>query len=504
MAIDLNQYLRNDFSVNKSVDAIRDAAQSILGNREFWGYVGQSSPVEWANEALRFLSQYDAKEAQISAGTAKNDTVNTSSGSQEVTPEQQLERFLDLAHEWITGTAQPKRAQRVQEAYRDSQNSTRRRIESEMAQIENVLAGIDDLPPDEQQRLRERAESMRADIQDEIGAADALGISYRDPVQVDGNFVPAGDETSLVRPAGDLTRTQRFGSSLITRQAADGTWEIIRENDGSVIEGGFTDRSIADQAMVRLNTGARQVGDAAPVLGSQGQIDTSGLTPEEIAAAEALADSLADTDLVTQPSVSSSDIQTYIENGIEQARTENQTYFDEVLGRAQEAYIQGLEVETRFRELELRQEALNRQQEFRATQENLEQRGATFSGDATRELGELSALPPGLRENVQGLMQQRQGILASTSQLRFSENLAERTRRAEELLGTQAVSGLLGNTDNPFFSGLLRYNTPTAGSLPREMETLAQTRGREIARGNIARDLATSPDFDTSQLLNYI
>jgi len=39
---------------------------------------------------------------------------------------------------------------------------------------------------------------------------------------------------------------------------------------------------------------------------------------------------------------------------------------------------------------------------------------------------------------------------------------------------------------------------------PDEMETLAQTRGREIARGNIARDLATSPDFDTSQLLNYI
>lgn len=237
--------------------------------------------------------------------------------------------------------------------------------------------------------------------------------------------------------------------------------------------------------------------------GTDGGDDTEGLTDEEVAAAEELSDAVADSDLVYKPKLSPDDITKYISEGIESARKENELFFSEVLGRAKEAYIQGIDIETRYRNLQLRQEKLQREQEFKAAQSSLEERGATFSGEAVELLGEESALPENIRSRVQGLLQEQQGIMASSSSMQYQDRLAELTRQAEEQLGTQATSALLAQYPS-LAEGLMRFNTPTAGSLPRTIEATAQTRGREIAKGTILTELAQSSDFPSEELVNYI
>ena len=234
--------------------------------------------------------------------------------------------------------------------------------------------------------------------------------------------------------------------------------------------------------------------------------EPSQLLPEEEAAAEQLADEIAESDLVYQPKVGKEDIERYITEGVKSAREESDPYYKEVIGRAREAYLQGIDVEVRFRELELRQEALNREQELKAARGSLEERGATFSGEAAELLGELSALPPNLRETVQGLLQEQQGMTASTSQMRFAENLARLTGTAEEALGTEELRSVIGSADTGLrlSDALLRFRTPTSGAIPRERETLAQTRGREIARGKVATELAQSPDFPSEKLIDFV
>lgn len=270
--------------------------------------------------------------------------------------------------------------------------------------------------------------------------------------------------------------------------------------------------SSGDIAAVKAGTLPTPAAEAAQAGGtttgtSTDNVDTSGLTPEEIAAADALASSAANSNLIYQPKVSPEDIDKYISEGINQAQTELDPYYSEIIGRAKEAYLQGVLFETQSRELELRQEQLQRQQELKTAQNDLEARGATFSGEAAGLLGEKSALPPELQTVVQGLLQKQQDLVASSTRQRFEQNVAQLTQQASELLGTQTVQKLTeqqGNV-NPLTAGLFRtFKTTTPGSIAREEQTQVQTRGRELAQGQVARELAQSPDFPTEQLLNYL
>jgi len=235
------------------------------------------------------------------------------------------------------------------------------------------------------------------------------------------------------------------------------------------------------------------------------EVDMSGLSQDEIDAAKALADKALESDLVYKPKITPEDIKTYIAEGIASATEETDPYYKEVLSRATEAYVQGVTFEAQARELQLQQQKINEARELKAVQDNLEARGATFSGEAVQLLGDMSALPPDLRENVQGLLQQQQSLTASTTQQRFAENVQRLSSAAEAQIGTAGIEQAQGKLPT-LAEGLARgLGTPTKGTIAAEQVTGQQTRGRELAKGRVAQELLMSPDFPiNSDALNLL
>lgn len=351
--------------------------------------------------------------------------------------------------------------------------------------------------------------------------ADAPGIT-----RTESGFQP----TSEVRPTTTAPGASSGTFSIQGGQAQSGPSPIYydQDNPGSLyyIPAGQTQpvkisnpaqlQELAQQGLIESNKARIGFSPATGITPGTAGTGTTGTgttgtgaseLPQEINdAIDKIAEEAANSDMVYSPKISPTDIQKFIEEGIAQARIEDDQYFSEIIGRTKEAYMQGMEVETKYRQIQLEQESINRQQELKQAQEGLEASGATFSGEASSLLGAQSALPPGLRDTVEGLLQKSQRMSASTSQMRFAENLRNLTTQAEERLGTQAVQGMLDK--NPdlmgFANALLTFNTPTPGSITRERETQAQLRGREIAQGNIAQELATSGDFPTDALFNFI
>lgn len=237
----------------------------------------------------------------------------------------------------------------------------------------------------------------------------------------------------------------------------------------------------------------------------QARIDAlaEGLSDEAKEAAEALADTVVDSNLPYSPDFSEANLDKWFQEGLKVAGESFGQKEKEILGRAREYYIQGLAIESQARELQLRQEELTNKQQMKEAQASLEERGATFSGEANELIGEQSALPPELQTVVEGLLQKQQGIIATSSSQRYSQALKDRTKQAEELLGTEGVKGILGSTPG-FSSALLETQTPTPGSLAEQFQADRLTKATEYRNAKIAQELALSKDFPTADLLKYI
>ena len=235
-------------------------------------------------------------------------------------------------------------------------------------------------------------------------------------------------------------------------------------------------------------------------------IDTEGLTDEQIKNADTLANAIASDDsLLYVPKISPADIDGYIASGKLDAAKELDPYYKEIIGRTKETYLQSVLFETKARELSMRQEALNRAKEKKSIQDDLERRGATYTGEASEELGVESALSPELNSVIEGLMQKRQDIVTTSSKQQFEKNIALLTQSAEEQLGTQAVKDITGADTSSLSASLFKVlGTPTMGSIAADQTTNIETRAKELAKGQVAKELAKSSDFPTSEYLKYI
>src|SRR3990167_750648 len=96
------------------------------------------------------------------------------------------------------------------------------------------------------------------------------------------------------------------------------------------------------------------------------------------------------------------------------------------------------------RSIELETEARNADENIRNTQNQLENRGLTFSGESTRQLGQISAAP-GVRfgQTPEGLVPQENRLISTSSKARFNKQEQDLQRQAELYLGTGASSGLV-------------------------------------------------------------
>lgn len=108
-------------------------------------------------------------------------------------------------------------------------------------------------------------------------------------------------------------------------------------------------------------------------------------------------------------------------------------YFRELIKVAQDDVIKAFDFLKEQRALEEEAERIREQQELRATKGQFEASGMTFSGQAERELGEEAATGEG---GDVGELQERQQLLASSSQARYDQALYETGRAAESFLGT--------------------------------------------------------------------
>lgn len=228
-----------------------------------------------------------------------------------------------------------------------------------------------------------------------------------------------------------------------------------------------------------------------------------GLSDEAKELAESLSDAAADSNLPYVPDFSEENLDKWFQEGLDIADESFSEYEREVLGRARETYIQGLEIETQARELQVQQEELNRAQELKQAQSGLEASGATFSGEASELLGNQSALPPEMQTVVEGLLQKQQGILATSSAQRHRQALQARTRQAEDVLGTTAIQGILGSQEG-LSSNLLQTTTPTSGSAKRGFQSDRLAKAQEFQQAKVAQELALSKDFPTADLTKYI
>ena len=437
-------------SVGKDPAAIRSLAEKIVSGEISSPSNKANTLKNWAKTALVQLEDYDAI-LSGKKGTKDNLTV-----------EEWAAENLDKAYSWITGESQPTKAASF---WKDHDESVRD-LEKDIANEASNLANAPERDKAKLSELSAQAEKFGIDPSksaDIVQNASGDWISRADSVK--------NDETEAAK---NLTAK---GLEAAERQA-----------------------TVERDAGIATNVAGGSISTPENTAAAAG---TDVLSQQENDAAEALSDALADSDLVYMPKVTNEDIDGYIAAGIESAKTELDPYYSELIARSTEAYQQAVTYEADARALQKRQEEITAQSEFDAAQSDLEARGATFSGEAAQLLGEEAALPEGLNTVVQGLLQEQQGLLASSSAQRYQQQLDALTVTAEEQLGTEATQA--AGAELSLAEGLLRgLGTPTAGSIAAERTTAEETRGREIAQGEVVKELATSEDFPTEDLLSYI
>ena len=243
MAFDLNQYISGGLKLqDEGPESIRQVIQAIDSAS---GIPGQNRLREFADTARQRLDLFDDIQQQIAAGTAQDSTVVSASGARQVTPQEQADRFLREAREWITGMAQPTKRGRFLERYRETTDSLISDIANEQSNIQNILAGVGtgQLSAAEEARLQEQASRRQADLQSKIDQANALGLTVPESVLIDGNYIPAEGAASVLGQDAGISQTasaQRGLQASNIRQEADGTYSIV-SRDGEVFEGGFSD-----------------------------------------------------------------------------------------------------------------------------------------------------------------------------------------------------------------------------------------------------------------------
>jgi len=262
MAFDLAQYISSGFdtsTIEQTPEGVREASEAILANEEMFHAAGSVAPAQWARQALWILND--------SAGASFDQVIDERRGDR---------KNVTLGGElnfWLGGKAQPKASKSAQQALATRPGEISASIDNELSNLANTF-DFSALSPEQAQaelagaisNSQQRFESIQSDIemlqllgQDTSAYEQALdqfvGLTGQSAGELagtsagslpgvsqdaSGNFVPSSFTEGAQAPVAGTNAVQQ----------PDGTWSIVDNATGNVVESGFA--SAAD-AMSRQN-----------------------------------------------------------------------------------------------------------------------------------------------------------------------------------------------------------------------------------------------------------
>lgn len=518
MAFDIQKYFSSKGgNIEKTPEAIREAAQAILDSYKKYGNLSSnSSYVEWAKSALVQLDEYD----KIKAGT-RNAFDNHG--------EDLAAKRLDTAFGWITGAKQPTIGKKVWNGYKESLNELQKQITLERSNIANILDFSSGTISDEEKaKLTAKAEARQKELDEKIKLLEGYGVEppKNDLVRTASGFIPKSE-------AGFSGQTNREQEPTIIRALPGGGFGIFGANSNQLLESGFAteadalrkqqERSggstpgdtvtaasqgltyldgatfqrlqalgltendlVRDGERIYLKAGITeetlkqraQTGSAGAAQGSTtgptGQpTDLPGALEAGVGQKEAAAKS-ANPDLVVTPEMRA----TWVQESLDELRSNR--YYSEVIRNAEfdlGTSLNRLAEDTRLREFATAQDY---KRNLEATQSSLQDRGLLYGG---------------VRQAEEKNLADQTNLALTGQQAQLTRSLQDIGTSAERYFGSEYASQIAPNYGTVQDVGRVISGSPVYqagssrsvfdivggnyGSLPREINTEAQTRAGE-------------------------
>lgn len=258
---DLPSYLRAQFqNVKKTPEALREAANAVLQGEQFFGAIGNTSPVTWAREALKNLDEYDKLspeqrsqkqeglfigaspdsfnnlQKQRSAIMRQRDSQLGRTPAEEANYQKQIaditqqinnmsvsyeDKYLGEAYRWITGEAQGSKAKRVLQRAADSISDITSKLQNEFSNIAN----ISDLPAnataEQRAAAQKAADERRKNLEPWIATAQMLGIDTTPAMtRTSSGYVVKGEEPKT--PAAPSSSSSGSNAAAASASVAEG------------------------------------------------------------------------------------------------------------------------------------------------------------------------------------------------------------------------------------------------------------------------------------------
>jgi hypothetical protein len=120
-------------------------------------------------------------------------------------------------------------------------------------------------------------------------------------------------------------------------------------------------------------------------------------------------------------------------------------HFNDLIKQAEYGLNQNVAALEASRKTELEAQGTNATEAVRTAQNSLEGSGLLNSGEAVRQLGSegAPAIPFGGADTIEGLVPQRNRLIATDTQSRYQEGLRSKYNTAEQALGTAGVAGMV-------------------------------------------------------------
>lgn len=491
MAFDLNTYLQKKFkNVEKTPESIKEAAQAILADPTYFSMAaGNTSPIGWAKSALMALQNID----DIKSGSANAYDQNHVDLAL---------KSLDKAYTWITGAAQPQRAQHVLDRAKENKASLIKDLENDYSNIANVLDIPETASPELRARLEAKADAMKQKMADSVSAAQKLGLNVDkisgSLVRTANGYIPKSEATM------SQGKTSHVGEPTVIRQGVDGKFQVVGQNSGKVYKDGLNNETEALAAQNLVTSGSTpQISgtttDATPDNiaasragtlntgtdggttnatgasgGSSSSVDSATSALESSVQGKEAAATAADSSLQVTPEMRAQ----WLAESVDELK--GNKYYQEVIRNAEfdlGTTLNRAVEDTRQREMGLAQQY---KENLTSTQNDLRDRGMLYGGVRSTDEKTLAdktnlALQgedTTLQRNLQDTSQQYERYLGSAASSNFSNTYGN----------TQLVGRVLAGS--PVFqpganSSLFQYQGGNYGDLTRTMEEDARTRAQD-------------------------
>lgn len=523
MAFSLGNYLNNGLRItDTSTAGLLEAANAIAGGKEYFSrFAGNSSPVSSANFArgiIEDVKRLEQMKASVPEGEDPITYLKLSPGQLRVTGGAQasnIDELIELTRKRALGfltMSNTSKKENVLTKYKAAKAELKKKMEVLQSNLANQL-DYSAFSPEEAKakfdkaiqdgtfaediaKLEQWSEYAKEYGISSQGATDVLanidlitngtrlaseGVAGAGVVRTASGYITSGEAASQGNTGGSSGGYMREGERTLVKQQPDGTYAVVGETTGNILEGGFT--SIND-ALSRQT--ARQSGSTPNVSGAFGSssggytssildnagVNYNGLTESEIKDLEAvyegagnsslLNDALSSPDIFDVTRISDEDMTAFLDEAREFVTGKGSAY-EQTFTRAKENFERTLEFQAQERSSQVAQEKLDLAMSMEATAEDAAERGV-----ATSEI----------RQKAESRLEEQAANIAASSRRAFDFNIQDYVKGTEDYLGSEALAG----ANIPGIAGVsLPEITPgIRGSLEREAEADVQLKAGEL------------------------